>query len=185
MNAENCKDILCKQEMHSLSDWRKGALKKKKELQNAGIAEYESHPEYQEITKCKPEDNIFPLKSECDRSSPVRTAYTSKKGRCPKGTRFNKRTQNCEPSKSSRNKPASPGRPSSPGRPGSAKKRCPNGTKRNKRTGNCEPSKSSRNRPATPGRPASPVRPNSGKSKKRCPNGTRFNKRTQNCEPKK
>ena len=66
------------------------------------------------------------------RASPVRPA---KRGRCPKGTKRNKRTQNCDP----KNRRGSPARPASPPRPASAKRgRCPNGTRRNKRTQNCE-----------------------------------------------
>lgn len=54
--------------------------------------------------------------------------------RCPNGTRRNKKTGNCEPTKSKR--------VSSPTPIVNAKKsRCPKGTQRNKKTGNCEPKK--------------------------------------------
>jgi len=58
------------------------------------------------------------------------------RGRCPKGTKRNKRTQNCEP----KNRRGSPARAASPPRPAASAKRgrCPNGTRRNKRTQNCE-----------------------------------------------
>jgi hypothetical protein len=188
MNQENCKDFLCKEEIHSKRDWKLKALAKKKELQNTGIGDYEVHPEYRKITDCKPDDDDnYPSKSDCDKVSPGkrassgRPANTGKRGRCPKGTSFNKRTLNCEPKnkRGSPVRPSSPVRPASPVRPGSAKKRCQKGTKRNKRTGNCEP----KNRRGSPVRPSSPVRP--GSAKKRCQKGTKRNKRTGNCEPKK
>ena len=47
-----------------------------------------------------------------------------KKKRCPKGTRRNKKTGNCEPLKKTNH---------------GKRPRCPNGTRRNKKTGNCEP----------------------------------------------
>ena len=106
----NCKKFLCKESIHSKSEWRKAALKKKNELQNAGISAFEEHPEYQDITKCKPDDDDdYPSISECARinqppppgrqAPSSRPANTSKRGRCPKGTRFNKKTLNCEPKK--------------------------------------------------------------------------------------
>lgn len=188
-----CKKFLCKEAIHSKSEWRKAALKKKNELQNAGISAFEAHPEYQDITKCKPDDDDdYPSISECARiNQPTppgrqapsnRPANTGKRGRCPKGTAFNKRTQNCE----AKNRRGSPVKPTSPVRPGSAKKRCPNGTKRNKRTGNCE----AKNRRGSPIKSPSPLpksygdfRPSSAK-RGRCPNGTRRNKKTGDCEEK-
>ena len=183
MNDENCRDFLCKEKIHSSSEWKKAALRTKKALQNSGIAEFEAHPEYRKITDCKPDDDNYPSSEDCNRQArprqgpSSRPAATGKRGRCPKGTTFNKRTQNCEP----KNRRGSPTRRASPVRPAASAKRgrCPKGTRRNKRTGNCEP----KNRRGSPVRPASPVRPGSPKSK-RCPKGTRRNKRTKNCEPK-
>ena len=189
MNQAKCKDFLCKEEIHSKRDWKLKALAKKKELQNAGIGDYEVHPEYVKITNCKPDDDDnYPSQSDCNKVSPGRPANTGKRGRCPKGTTFNKRTQNCEAKnrRGSPVKPTSPVRPASPVRPGSAKKRCPNGTKRNKRTGNCE----AKNRRGSPLKSPSPLpksygdfRPSSAK-RGRCPNGTRRNKKTGDCEEK-
>lgn len=53
--------------------------------------------------------------------------------RCPKGTRRNKKTGNCEEKREKLNV-------------NSTKKRCPNGTRRNNKTGNCE----SRMKPMSP-----------------------------------
>ena len=136
MNEPHCKSMLCYYKAHSLSEWRKAALNKKKELQQRGHTAYEAHPEYQTITKCKPDDNVFPSKSWCHEnfgswsdenqsspkqaspkqaspkqaspskqasppskkaSTPGKKANTGKRTRCKKGTRFNKRTQNCQP----------------------------------------------------------------------------------------
>jgi len=183
MNNQNCRDFLCREKIHSSNDWKKAALRTKKELRNAGIIDFEATPEYRKITDCKPDDENYPSSEDCNRR-PVRPtqgpsgrpAATGKRGRCPKGTTFNKRTLNCEP----KNRPRSPTRRASPVRPGSQKsKRCQKGTRRNKRTGNCEP----KNRRGSPTRSASPVRPGSPKLK-RCPKGTRRNKITKNCEPK-
>ena len=79
MNEANCVPFLCKQQIHSLSEWRRAALNKKKELQNAGINAYEAHPEYQKITKCKPDDSVFPSMSYCNRASPSKKSNTGKK----------------------------------------------------------------------------------------------------------
>jgi len=138
MNEANCVPFLCKQQIHSLSEWRKAALQKKKELQNAGINAYEAHPEYQKITKCKPDDSVFPSMSYCNRASPSKKSNTGKKARCPKGTRFNKRTQNCKPKN---NRSSSARRASPPSKRANTGKRarCPKGTRFNKRTQNCKP----------------------------------------------
>ena len=34
MNDENCRDFLCKEKIHSSSDWKNAALRTKKTLQN-------------------------------------------------------------------------------------------------------------------------------------------------------
>jgi len=78
--------------LHSSSDWKKAALRTKKTLQNSGIAEFEAHPEYRKITDCKPDDDNYPSSEDCNRQVP----RPAKRGRCPNGTRLNKRTQNCE-----------------------------------------------------------------------------------------
>ena len=143
MNDENCRDFLCKEKIHSSSDWKKAALRTKKALQNSGIAEFETHPEYRKITGCKPDDDNYPSSEDCNRQArPTQVPRPAKRGRCPKGTTFNKRTQNCEP-KNRRGSPTrrgSPARTASPVRPAASAKRgrCPNGTRRNKRTQNCE-----------------------------------------------
>ena len=173
MNDENCRDFLCKEKIHSSSEWKKAALRTKKTLQNSGIAEFEAHPEYRKITDCKPDDDNYPSSEDCNRQVP--SGRPAKRGRCPKGTTFNKRTQNCEP----KNRRGSPTRRASPVRP-AKRGRCPKGTKRNKRTQNCEP----KNRRGSPARSASPPRPAASAKRGRCPNGTRRNKRTQNCEQK-
>jgi|688.fasta_scaffold678466_1 hypothetical protein len=184
MNDKDCRDFLCKEEIHSSKDWKVKALATKNKLRNAGVADFENHPEYRKITDCKPDDDNYPSKSDCNssprQSAPSRPVNTGKRGRCPKGTTFNKRTQDCEPKnrRSSPVRPASPRRQASPVRPTSSKKRCQKGTRRNKRTGNCEP----KNRQSFSGRAASPSRPTS--AKKRCPNGTRRNKKTGNCQAK-
>ena len=127
-------------------------LRKKKELQDAGIAKYDDHPEYRRITHCKSEDDIYPSNEDCNRKSPLgKPATTGKRKRCQKGTTFNKRTQNCEPTVK---------RPKS------------KGTKRNKRT---KPN----NKQGSPGPREDESKP---KKFARCPNGTRRNKKTQNCE---
>jgi hypothetical protein len=150
MNEANCVPFLCKQQIHSLSEWRKAALNKKKELQNDGINAYEAHPEYQMITKCKPDDSVFPSMSYCNQaypkqaspskkaSTPGKKANTGKKSRCPKGTRFNKKTQNCKP-KNNRSSPSK--RASTPNKKANTGKRarCPKGTRFNKKTQNCKP----------------------------------------------
>ena len=158
MNEANCVPFLCKQQIQSLSEWRKAALNKKKELQNAGINAYEAHPEYQKITKCKPDDSVFPSMSYCNQaypkqaspskkastpskkaSTPGKKANTGKRARCPKGTKFNKKTQNCKP-KNNRSSPPSK-RASTPNKKANTGKRarCPKGTRFNKRTQNCKP----------------------------------------------
>ena len=50
--------FLCKEKIHSSSDWKKAALRTKKALQNAGIAD------------CKPDDDNYPSSDDCNR--PVR-----------------------------------------------------------------------------------------------------------------
>ena len=89
--------------------------------------------------------------------------------RCPNGTRRNKKTGECEPTKVPQ--------------PKSGKlRRCPNGTRRNKKTGECEPTKV--HQPPLPTQPIQPTEPKPGKLR-RCPNGTRRNKKTGECEPTK
>ena len=175
----NCIKFFCKKDIHSLSDWRKSALKKKQELQNAGIFEYERHPEYQQITKCKQDNNEFPSVMLCDhmnrQNQPVSTSRPAPYRPTPTQTYYR------PTSTPYRQKPTA--RPTST----KTKQRCPNGTRINKRTGNCEPKnkRASPTRPASPPYPRSPAgKPASTKTKKRCPNGTRINKKTRNCEPK-
>ena len=71
---------------------------------------------------------------------------TQKRKRCPKGTRKNKKTGNCEPVKkkslsTSKSKISTPVIAPKP----AIRKRCPNGTRKNKKTGNCEPTKKLKN----------------------------------------
>jgi hypothetical protein len=67
--------------------------------------------------------------------SPKAPAASGKTKRCPKGTRRNKKTGNCESvSTKAHVKMRSP----SPVVASLKKKRCPKGTRRNKKTGNCE-----------------------------------------------
>ena len=71
---------------------------------------------------------------------------TQKRKRCPKGTRKNKKTGNCEPVKK-KSLPASKPKTPTPvvaSKP-AIRKRCPKGTRKNKKTGNCEPTKKSKN----------------------------------------
>jgi hypothetical protein len=95
--------------------------------------------------------------------------------RCPKGTRKNKKTGNCEakpmakpqvsmakPQVSMANASVSPIIPLTPSL--TPIKRCPKGSHRNKLTGHCGNVQ--------------------GVILKRCPNGTRRNKKTGLCEPK-
>ena len=89
---------------------------------------------------------------------PVGPVTPVKKPKCPKGTRRNKKTGNCEP----RGVPVGNVTPVK-------KPKCPKGTRRNKKTGNCE----------TRGVPVGPVTP---VKKPKCPKGTRRNKKTGNCE---
>jgi hypothetical protein len=78
-----------------------------------------------------------------DGDTPLAPALQSKKKKCPKGTRRNKKTGNCEPSGVARG--LTPLKPRGVARDGDTplapakKKKCPKGTRRNKKTGNCEP----------------------------------------------
>jgi hypothetical protein len=91
---------------------------------------------------------------------PVGPIPPVKKPKCPKGTRRNKKTGNCE-------KTGVPVGNVTPVK----KPKCPKGTRRNKKTGNCE----------TRGVPVGNVTP---VKKTKCPKGTRRNKKTGNCEPR-
>jgi len=124
----------------------------------------------------------------------------AKKKKCPKGTRRNKKTGNCEPRGVARgltplkprgNAPSKPHdirglTPSEP-RDGDTplapakKKKCPKGTRRNKKTGNCEPRGVARGLTLLKPRGVAPSEPPVKKPK--CPKGTRRNKKTGNCEP--
>ena len=66
---------------------------------------------------------------------------TTKKSKCPKGTRRNKKTGLCEPYAKKSKCPEGTKRNSYTGRcePIGKKPKCPKGTRRNKRTGECEP----------------------------------------------
>jgi hypothetical protein len=172
----NCQDLLCRLNIRSSSDFRKYALLKKKELINNGIVQFEDDPMYKQLIGCKQEDEYrYPSLFLCNLLEKQRNPIAPRGDRirnCPKGTRRNKTTGNCDPKY-----PRSPLRPATPpvrpapqpARPGA--NRCPKGTRRNKITGLCEPN----NRNAPP-----PARPGAN----RCPNGTRRNKKTGLCEPK-
>jgi hypothetical protein len=73
------------------------------------------------VTPLGPVGPVTPL-------GPVGPIPPVKKPKCPKGTRRNKKTGNCEP----RGVPVVPVTPVK-------KPKCPKGTRRNKKTGNCEP----------------------------------------------
>ena len=77
------------------------------------------------------------------------------KTKCPKGTRKNKKTGECEPV--------------------AEKTKCPKGTRKNKKTGECEPV-------AVPTGEPGEV-PTGEPMAKKCPKGTRKNKKTGECEP--
>lgn len=66
-----------------------------------------------------------------------------KRGRCPNGTRRNKKTGNCEPTRKKSSKSLKPKNTNT------KVGRCPNGTRRNKKTGNCEKKRVSA-KPSTP-----------------------------------
>ena len=69
--------------------------------------------------------------------------------KCPKGTRRNKKSGNCEPKVSKPELKKCPKTQSKKGcEPTSKPKRCPKGTRRNKKSGNCEP-KSSQKKAST------------------------------------
>lgn len=66
------------------------------------------------------------------------TTPSKKRKRCPKGTRKNKKTGNCEPT----NKPATAkSKVKTPTPKPAIRKRCPKGTRKNKKTGQCDPIK--------------------------------------------
>ena len=118
-------------------------------------------------------------------AKPKTPSPAKKRKRCPKGTRKNKKTGNCESTtkKSISVKPKTPS-------PEKKRKRCPKGTRKNKKTGKCEsttksisakPKTPSPAKPKTPS-PAKPKTPSPEKKRKRCPKGTRKNKKTGKCE---
>jgi len=81
---------------------------------------------------------------------PTPPRNSSKRKKCPKGSRRNKKTGNCDSTAKNKeptppHKPPTPppnqSRRSSSPRNNSKRKRCPNGTRRNKKTGNCDPTK--------------------------------------------
>jgi len=152
------------------------------------------------------EEPVVKSKSPIVKSkSPIVEAPNAKSKKCPKGTRRNKKTGLCEPSKKSVqaeqniNKTPTPSPSPVPSpipspipslTPSpihspiiSSSKKCPKGTRRNKKTGLCEPTKKPAVQPEqiiikTP----SPPIPSSSK---KCPKGTRRNKKTGLCEPTK
>ena len=175
MNDETCKIFLCKESIHSARDWKLKALAKKKELQNAGVGDYEVHPEYRKITDCKPDDDDpYPSISDCaqqpneeqDEGEDIFDAFYK--------SNYPKNYKGYQKFKKDRNNGAQTG--PSP----SKRKKCSKGERRNKSTGNCESKTNTKINKS-----ASPVRQTTAKTKKRCPNGTRSNKRTGNCEPTK
>jgi hypothetical protein len=184
MNEFHCKPFLCKYKAHSLSEWRKAALNKKKELQNAGIIAFEAHPEYKNITKCKPDDNNFPSKSWCDKrfGSWSDENQESPKQASPPGKQAS--PKQASPKQASPKQASPPSKKAStPSKKASTGKRarCKNGTRFNKKTQNCQ-QKNNRSSPPSKRASTPSKKANTGK-RARCKNGTRFNKKTQNCKP--
>lgn len=91
--------------------------------------------------------------------------------RCPKGTRRNKETGVCEPTKKIQTESKTQKKSEE------KMKRCPKGTRRNKTTGECEPTKKVEAESKEQKLPKEKM--------KRCPKGTRRNKNTGECEPTK
>lgn len=128
MDKNGCKREMCDQKIHSMSQWRRAMLNKKKELIAAGISQFEFHPEYVRIAQCKEDEyldedqckSMFNTsRKSSSRKSPSRKSPTGKspKKKCSIGMRYNKKNGLCE---------------------GSIKERCRKGTRRNKKTGECE-----------------------------------------------
>ena len=129
---ENCRNVMCKNQIHDKSEFRRKMLYVSKMLQgepyNLGPAEAQNHPLYRELMHCSPnsfpDDRIVLSPQECNRrnGNKKRSSVRSKRKRCGKGTRRNPRTGNCE----------APDRNAPPKR-----RKCPNGTRKHRKTGEC------------------------------------------------
>lgn len=107
----------------------KGLSENQARFESEFMAELDEDSNYSEIDNYKFLEKSFTYKLY----SPTPVKKTVKAARCPKGTRKNPKTGNCEKSGA---KKASPKKASS--KKASPKKRCPNGTRKNPKTGNCE-----------------------------------------------
>jgi hypothetical protein len=257
--------MFCRDKIHSLSDWRKATLSKKAQLRDAGVIDFENHPEYRALVQCKSNLTAMPSEDDCKKNnvnrefgfnafndrtpearytpkgykrrfpkkpvSPEPQHYNPRKDnpyedyeawlkrhyvrlnsprakapkaasatpktstRCPKGTRRNKKTGNCDPAGGpSYQAPPPPPAPTTPPPrhspprspktpPGFKRTRCPKGTHRNKKTGNCDPVGGPFQQPPPPPSPPRSPKTPPGYKKTRCPKGTRRNKKTGNCDP--
>ena len=155
---DSCKKFLCDEQIYSPSDWRKSLLKKKIELRNSGIINFEDNPIYKRITQCK-QEKYFP-ESVCTNPETFRPKVPipgyryerpspAFKERCPKGFRRNKITGECEPTNQT-----------------TQYKKCPTGFYRNPLTTLCEPNQTEALRTLD----------------KKCPTGYRRNKKTEICD---
>lgn len=156
MNAEykqktDCNITFCKKNIYNNRDLIKALQKKKSEV--GGIL-YNTDPEYVELAQCKglmEGDDDFWDEPRCEiqlkyydnmikrNAAPANAKAPSARAntkKCPKGTRRNKKTGNCDGPRSPKPKTASAKPKTASAKPKT--KRCPKGFKRSKKTGNCE-----------------------------------------------
>ena len=151
----DCNMTFCKKNIYNNRDLVKALQKRKSEV---GGVLYNTDPEYVRLAQCKglmeDEDDFWnePLckfqlelqlarnaasanaKSPSARAKAPSARANAKK--CPKGTRRNKKTGNCDGPRSPKPKTASAKPKTASAKPKT--KRCPKGFKRSKKTGNCE-----------------------------------------------
>jgi hypothetical protein len=144
---DDCKSILCKNEIHDASEFKRKARDLSRKLQQdlgLSAADAQNHPLYKELLQCSPnsfDERIVQSPAECLRqkssssslkfskssySNPsLSSSYKKKKKfgpknrNCPKGTRRNKKTGRCE-------------------KPGPKRPKCPKGSRKNRKTGKCQ-----------------------------------------------
>jgi hypothetical protein len=116
-------------------------------------------------------------------------SYTKKRrAPCPKGERFNKKTQRCERKQPEAKQPEPVVEQSEPNKP-IRRAPCPKGERFNKKTQRCEPKRQEPIAEPIAEPVVEPVveesEPNKPIRRAPCPKGERFNKKTQRCEPKR
>jgi hypothetical protein len=60
---QECRKFMCSNKIYSNGEWKRALLKKKKELNNKGITDFENDPEYKHLSNCKLEE--FDTKEDC------------------------------------------------------------------------------------------------------------------------